>query len=167
MTNISSVIELTGNLLNDYLQGLGAPPLVVVSNVLARRETNALVLFVAGIQASPAANAVPTPRGLPLVPPPLYIDLFVLFYANFPENDYAQGLNVISGVLDLFHRNPVMTRATAPSLDPGRIRSAWDTTASRPRGAIQLLETSGSVPPPPVATFRANSLGSLRKVKML
>jgi hypothetical protein len=53
-----------------------------------------------------------------VVAPPLYVDLFVLFYANFADRNYIEGLTMISRVIAFFQQNPVFTRDNLPDLDP-------------------------------------------------
>jgi hypothetical protein len=54
-----------------------------------------------------------------VVPPPLYIDLFVLFYANFYDDNYRQGLAMISRTISYFQQNPWFDASTMPDLPPG------------------------------------------------
>ncbi len=61
-----------------------------------------------------------TPGGsFALVQPPLYIDLFILFIANFYDRNYVQGLGMISRTISFFQQNPWFTRDTLPALGPG------------------------------------------------
>jgi hypothetical protein len=53
-----------------------------------------------------------------LITPPLYIDLFVLFFANFNDKNYPEGLGVISRTISFFQQNPWFTRENLPGLDP-------------------------------------------------
>lgn len=53
-----------------------------------------------------------------VVTPPLYIDLFVLFYANFFDRNYGEGLTMISETISFFQQYPVFTQDTLPGLDP-------------------------------------------------
>jgi hypothetical protein len=50
--------------------------------------------------------------------PPLYIDLFVLFLANFYDRNYSEGLNVISKTISFFQMNPWFTPESLRHLDP-------------------------------------------------
>jgi hypothetical protein len=51
-----------------------------------------------------------------IVSPPLYIDLFILFYANFYDENYRQGLTMISRTISFFQQNPWFTADTLPDL---------------------------------------------------
>lgn len=53
-----------------------------------------------------------------VVPPPIYIDLYVLFWANFTEKNYPEGLELIAHTITFFQQNPLLTHDTLPGLDP-------------------------------------------------
>lgn len=53
-----------------------------------------------------------------IVPVPLYIDLYILFYANFYDENYRQGLAMISRTISYFQQNPWLTASNAPDLPP-------------------------------------------------
>src|SRR5436853_173538 len=81
-------------------------------------------MFLANIQHETAISTynstVPAKSGggYVVVTPPLYIDLFVLFYANFLNNNYREGLGIISRTISFFQQNPWFTHANLPDLDP-------------------------------------------------
>ncbi len=52
------------------------------------------------------------------VPPPLYIDLYLAFVANFYNHQYRAGLAALSLTISYFQQNPWFTRDTLPPLDP-------------------------------------------------
>jgi len=83
---------------------------VVLSNIIGDRNDR-LIMVLANVQRETAtANAV--------VAPPLYIDLFLLFYANFGDDQYPEGLGVIGRTVRFFQENPLFTRDNLPGLDP-------------------------------------------------
>ena len=53
-----------------------------------------------------------------VVQPPIYIDLYILFLANFYDDRYAQGLAMISRTISYFQQNPWFTTAIMPDLPP-------------------------------------------------
>ncbi len=55
---------------------------------------------------------------LAVVSPPLYVDVHLMFMANFAERNYSDGLAMLSRVISYFQQNPVFTQANAPGLDP-------------------------------------------------
>lgn len=44
-----------------------------------------------------------------LVAPPIYLDLLVVFYANFSGHLYGSGLTAISSIISLFQQNPTFS----------------------------------------------------------
>lgn len=54
-----------------------------------------------------------------VVNPPLYIDLQILFMANFSGNNYSDGLAALSRVIAYFQQTPSLTQQNAPGLAPG------------------------------------------------
>lgn len=53
-----------------------------------------------------------------VVSPPIYINLYVMFMANFLDRNYRAGLNAISRTISYFQQNPFLTHATNPDLPP-------------------------------------------------
>lgn len=56
--------------------------------------------------------------GFAIVQPPIYIDLHVMFMANFSAKNYSEGLEAISLVISFFQQNPCFTHSNAPDLGP-------------------------------------------------
>jgi Pvc16 N-terminal domain len=56
--------------------------------------------------------------GMYTVAPPLYIDLHVMFMANFADRQYGSGLGAMSRLITFLQQNPTLTHATNPRLDP-------------------------------------------------
>jgi hypothetical protein len=82
-----------------------------------------IVMFLAGIQRETAVSTynpnVPVAGDrYAIVAPPLYIDLFILFYANFSGKNYPEGLAAISRTIGFFQQNPWFTHENLPGLDP-------------------------------------------------
>lgn len=59
----------------------------------------------------PAADGAYT-----VVSPPIYINLYVMFMANFLDRNYTAGLDAISQTISYFQQNPYLTHATNPNL---------------------------------------------------
>jgi hypothetical protein len=53
-----------------------------------------------------------------VVQPPLYIDLHLIFMANFAARNYSDGLSSISRLISYFQQTPWFNQANAPDLDP-------------------------------------------------
>jgi hypothetical protein len=52
-----------------------------------------------------------------IIQPPIYINLFILFFANFYDRRYLQGLAMISRTISFFQQNPWFTHDNMPDLD--------------------------------------------------
>ncbi|KUR72082.1 hypothetical protein AQZ49_20565 [Novosphingobium sp. FSW06-99] len=68
---------------------------------------------VAGVPADRDAT-----RGLSVVAPPLYLDVHVMFMANFTERSYPDGLAALSRLISFFQQNRVFTPQNTPDLAP-------------------------------------------------
>ncbi|MGA2650875.1 MAG: DUF4255 domain-containing protein [Terracidiphilus sp.] len=134
MAMIQTTLELIRRELNQRLL-VGDPrseDWVILSNIVGLNgepfpeAQNKVVMCLANIQhetiISTYQRGAPVAGGdrIGVVPPPLYIDLFVLFYANFGDGNYRQGLDMISQTIAFFQQNVWFTRENLPGLD-GRI----------------------------------------------
>jgi|SRR5215213_1659437 len=61
-----------------------------------------------------------------VVAPPLYVDLYLLFFANFENKNYTEGLEMISETISFFQQNPWFTPDTLPGLDPDVKKLAFE-----------------------------------------
>jgi hypothetical protein len=52
-------------------------------------------------------------------PPPVYLNLLLMFAANFAGSKYDEGLKRIAEVIAFFQGRPVFNRLNTPNLDPG------------------------------------------------
>ena len=131
MANIQTTLELVRRRLNEFFRN--AEPRTedwVILSDIADHEghphedaKNKLVMMLANIQHETIVSTYnPTvPAGgnrYSVVAPPLYIDLFVLFFANFYGKHYPDGLGVISRTISFFQQNPWFTHQNLPGLDP-------------------------------------------------
>jgi hypothetical protein len=102
---------------------------VVLSNIVDHEgrtyesAKDKIVTFLAGIQhetiISTHTRTVSSGGGQYGVQnPPLYINLLVLFYANFYDKNYSDGLGMISRTISFFQQNPFFSHDTMPDLDP-------------------------------------------------
>lgn len=64
-----------------------------------------------GRKSDPAA-------GLAIVGPPLFVDIHLMFMANFTEKNYSDGLAALSRLIGYFQQTPFFDPANAPTLDP-------------------------------------------------
>lgn len=57
-------------------------------------------------------------EGLPVVAPPLYLNIHLMFMANFTEHSYPDGLAALSRLIGFFQQKRVFTPQNAPALAP-------------------------------------------------
>jgi hypothetical protein len=136
MAVIQTTLELIRNRLNDALQAADTrrDDWVILSNIVDQNgqpfpnAQDKIVMCLASIQSeqiisadqrtSSAETARAEKQQFAVVAPPLYIDLYLLFYANFADRNYPQGLGLISRTISFFQQSPWFTRDNLPSLDP-------------------------------------------------
>lgn len=118
---------------------------VILSNIVeqdgsaAARTKDKIVMVLANIKhetiVSTYTAALKTKTNTyAIVAPPLYIDLFVLFYANFFDENYRQGLAMISRTISFFQQNPWFDANNLPGLPPVIDKLAMEITS------LDLLE---------------------------
>jgi hypothetical protein len=103
--------------------------LVVVSNLLeidgtpAPQAVERVAVFLVNIEREAAPPRHPTLADsgrsrVGLVQPPIFLNLMVLFAANFSGTKYPEALKAISSVAAFFQARPVFDHQTTPDLDP-------------------------------------------------
>lgn len=71
--------------------------------------------FASSYQPTPPFSAG-TASSLPVTSPPLYLDVHLMFMANFTEKTYPDGLAALSRLISYFQQTPVFTPQNAPDL---------------------------------------------------
>lgn len=130
MGNIQTTLELIRQKLNEAFRN--ADPRnedwVILSNIVDQegqayeQAKDKVVMFLANIKYETIISTYnPTvatkSSQYAMITPPLYIDLFLLFFANFNDKNYPEGLGVISKTISFFQQNPLFTRENLPGLD--------------------------------------------------
>jgi hypothetical protein len=131
MSAIAATLRLIQKRLDAFLKASDPRPegWVILSNPVDHEgrayeaTRDKLVVVLAGIQHETVISTHNRPASLAggqynIAPPPIYINLSVLFLANFYDKSYAQGLETIASTIGYFQRNPVLTHENAPDLDP-------------------------------------------------
>jgi hypothetical protein len=101
---------------------------VILSNIvddsgnMTDRVKDKVVMTLANIQRETTVstyNSAVAVRGetYASVAPPLYINLFVFFYAAFTDQSYSDGLWAIERTISFFQQNQWFTHANLPGLD--------------------------------------------------
>lgn len=60
-----------------------------------------------------------SPDSLAVISPPLYIDIHLMFMANFTEKNYTDGLSALSRLIGYFQQTPFYDQSNAPGLATG------------------------------------------------
>jgi hypothetical protein len=140
MDIIQTTLEQIRRKLNEFISN--AIPMdedwVILSNIVDHeshpyeKAKNRIVMFLANIQhetiISTYKRTVATGEQYASVPPPLYIDLFVFFLANFYDNNYSDGLGMISQTISFFQQTPWFTHENLPGLDPAIDKLTFEMT---------------------------------------
>jgi hypothetical protein len=156
VSDIRTTLEAVRQRLNEFLQAAEPRPeeWVVLSNLVDPEgktydgARNRLVMFLANVQketvVSTASGMVPAGDNYyAVVAPPLYVNLYVLVFANFYDASYAEGLRVLSLAISFFQRNPSFTPVTLPALPGGVDRLSWEMSSLDPAGLSYLIGLAG------------------------
>ncbi len=131
-----ALAQIAGSLNQSLRRGFGvAEDLVVVSSLLdqdgsvAAQAAGKLSVFVVNIERdtlplAPARASSGTHAGL--APPPVCLNLMVMFAAHFTGANYAEALKLISGTIAFFQSRPLIDHHNTPDLDPRIVRLALD-----------------------------------------
>jgi hypothetical protein len=129
---IETAIRLIASELDQSLRrrGQGGPQPIIVSNLVdsgggAVPDTiDKVAVFLVNIEREvvPARGLRPIDRGadrIGLTPAPVYLNLLVMFAANYSGSTYGEALKVIASTIAFFQGRPVFTHANTPTLDDG------------------------------------------------
>jgi len=141
MSEIRGALEEVRTRLNDFIAAGDPRPggWVILSNIYDQNgdpyegAKDKLVMMLTNIQRensiSTYTQSVPVePSGYAQIAPPLYVDLFVMLYANFSDAMYTEGLGAISRAISFFQQNPVFTQKTLPGIAPHIEKLAFEMT---------------------------------------
>ena len=128
---IDSAMELVSSQLNQFLQRSFDldEDIVVVSNIVEQDGTllthvdNKLAMFLVNIEkdyfphrGDTNGRSAGSDRSA-LGYRPVYLNLYVMFAANFSGNNYTESLKFISNTISYFQRRPVFDHSNTPDLD--------------------------------------------------
>jgi hypothetical protein len=88
---------------------------------ISESARNKIVMALVGLQSDKTISTIPGPMPVAgdqfaIMAPPLNINAFVLFAANFSESNYPTGLGMLSRTIGFFQQNPVFTHDRLPGL---------------------------------------------------
>jgi hypothetical protein len=131
MDLIGLTLELIRSKLNQYFNNLylDSDERVIISNIvrqdgsLYEEAKDKLVIFLANMQTETTISTFSKEKQVEgnkyvSITPPVYLNLYLLFYANYSDANYRNGLTMISGTIAFFQQNPVFTQNKLPGLDP-------------------------------------------------
>lgn len=130
MDTIRNVLEAIRQSANDYLQNIDRRDgeWIILTNIISQdgslneSSQNKVIMNIYNITNETTICTYKATQygenGYYNVSPPLYIDLHLVFMANFSEKQYPTGLAAISRLISYFQQNPWFTHATTPKLDP-------------------------------------------------
>jgi Pvc16 N-terminal domain len=157
MGAIQTTLELVRQKLNEFFRN--ADPKeddwVILSNIVDHEghpyepAKDKVVMCLANIQYETAIstyNRTTPVKGdqYAIVAPPLYIDLYVLFLANFYNKNYPEGLGMISRTISFFQQNPWFTHDNLPGLDPVIDKLTFEMTNLEVTGLNYLMGLMGA-----------------------
>jgi hypothetical protein len=125
---IDLAIQHVAAQLNDALRGRFAVPddLVVASSLLepdgnvVPEVSNKIVVFLVNVERDTMPlRALPQSGAGRLVQTrePVFLNLLVMFAANFSGNNYREALKLLAGTIGFLQARPVFDRANSPGLD--------------------------------------------------
>jgi hypothetical protein len=107
-------VTLTSLVDHDGALNQAARDKIVMSVYNITRETT-ISTYQTTMASAQSQGAV---SSLTVVAPPLYIDVHVMFMANFTENNYSDGLAALSRVITYFQQMMYFDQHNAPGLAP-------------------------------------------------
>lgn len=131
MSNIRNILEVICKAANENLQNLEqrGDDWVVLSSIVSHGGTinehinNKVVMTVYNVTRENMVGnytaARPGNDAFAMVRPPIYVNLYLMFMANFSDKNYVDGLAAISRVIGFFQQNPCFTQANSPELQDG------------------------------------------------
>ena len=131
MDQIGKTIDLVKIKMNQYFNNFHKEneEWVVVSNIvkqdgsLYESSKNKVVIFLANIEhetiiSTYKTNVSVNDERYAIVAPPIYINLYLLFYANYSGRNYRDGLLMVSGIISFFQQYSNFTHDNLPGLEP-------------------------------------------------
>lgn len=143
MDGIRNALETIRTLANEYLENLdhSGDEWVVLANITNHDNTinplaqDKIIMCVYNITRETIISTYqPVVSGTDtysMVSPPLYLDLHLMFMANFSNKNYTTGLAALSRLIGFFQTNPWFDQTNAPSLasDLGRLTLEFENLA--------------------------------------
>lgn len=153
---LQAVLEIVSSRLEDYFQTSDPSPesWVTLSNLTDQdgqpyeATRNKIVVYLANLQQDTTIStwnpATPIPGNrFGIGQPTVFINLYLLFYANFQGSNYPQGLGMISQTIQFFQENPVLNHQNLPDLPVKVEKLAFELTNLDGIGLSYLMGLAG------------------------
>ncbi|HTA26588.1 MAG TPA: DUF4255 domain-containing protein [Bacteroidia bacterium] len=129
---IDKVFNVITSEINNYFNsklGTSTEGRIIASNISEAGNGNAasidnmVVMSLVNIEedriSRPPDNYRRSGQQMTMVKPPYYLNLYILFAANFDVTNYTTALQNIAYIIQFFQFKNVFTRLNTPTLDPG------------------------------------------------
>jgi hypothetical protein len=128
---IQQAFELIRNRLNAFLGSAdpGSDGWVVLANLVDHEgrpfpgAENKIVMFLGNVEQDTSMSRAGRTTQLngvtyTSVAAPLLVNVWIMFFANFSNQRYADGLDMLSRTIGFFQQHPLFTHDSDPGLDP-------------------------------------------------
>lgn len=156
LADIRQTLEAVRKRLNQFIRAADPGELewVLLSNLVDPSGTpyqeanNRLVMFLANVARENTIGTYNPTRPAEgnrhaAVAPPLYVDLYVLVVANFYNENYKVGLDLLTLTLSFFQQNPFFTPDNLPDLPAGVDRLTFELANLPPTELSYVLGLAG------------------------
>lgn len=122
---IHNIVSTLVNQLNEFIRNeLGlADDMVIVSNLMdikggsLMQIENKVCVFIQNIEEEKMLKNTSFQANAGMAPP-MFINIYVVVAANFPEPNYREALRYISMAIEFFQGKPLFDRSNTPELPP-------------------------------------------------
>ncbi len=122
---IHNIVSTLVNQLNEFIRNeLGlADDMVIASNLMdikggaLMQIENKVCVFIQNIEEEKMLKNTSFQANAGMAPP-MFINIYVVVAANFPEPNYREALRYISMVIEFFQGKPLFDRSNTPELPP-------------------------------------------------
>jgi len=141
---------------NEYLQNIDrrSDDWVVLSSIvnhdgsINESITDKVVMVLYNITRESVVSsytpARPGPDSFAIIKPPIYVNLHLMFMANFSSKTYPDGLAAISKIISFFQQNPSFSQSNAPNLEPSIDRLTLDMENLTPVDVNYIMSILGT-----------------------
>jgi GGDEF domain-containing protein len=156
MSNIRNILEVICKSSNEYLQNIDrrGDDWVVLSTIVdhdgsvndATRDRVVMTLYNI-TRENTVGSYTPARQGgdsFAIVSPPIYVNLHLMFMANFSGKNYSDGLAAISRIISYFQQNPYFDQTNAPDLETGIERLTLDLENLSPVDVNYIMSMLGT-----------------------